>query len=433
MKWFAPGGAALRSCLALLTVLSVATAAPAAVDPALADADVLLRAFGCNPTDLPELPAVDMIVDDSKSMRGFVQSEGGDRFRAVVDQLLQGAVGDSITFRKLSAPRQEATTQATDLFVRDFYREEDTPLDRAFSFAKANPARITIILSDLEQSTDRNDVRVVQRALAASLVEKNAILLLGVRSAFSNQEAPRCAPACSPQQHRFFYVLIMAPSRGILRAFVEATRIDRFAFDDATAAADGPTLFYSSRPALEADSVELFTDPERGPWKPWRESVGVSCADQAGGRLQSSFTYAKKWPLDPLMLRVHVVVHDPIQNFSRAVARVSMTEYPGLGNPRFVRAGVSHSARVQVFALDRVVSFNYVFARPRPHTWNVYRVWFESAQGSTEIPRWVRTCSLQHPTTTNAYPTVAALVRTMIKVVTEKEPMIEHYIAIGQD
>jgi hypothetical protein len=397
----------------------------------LENAEQILSMFGFASSDIGELPAVDLVVDDSKSMRGFVQSQQGDRYRAVVDQLLQNAIGDSMTIRRLSAPRHESIRHAADLFEPAFYVRDDTPLDRAFLFAKANATHITILLSDLEQSTGEDDVRAAEAALVSALDKKKAVLLLGVRSAFNNQQRPQCSPAC-PAQQRYFYVIVMAPSPAILRSFVDRTRLDKFAFDDTIASPYGPTLFYSSRPALEVDRVDL--DSVRGPWKQFRDVVHTSGADQTFDRLQASFSYRYTWPVEALKLRVHIAVHDPVQDLSHAVPKMAEIRRPGPPMPREIPAsGLSHSAEGQTFARDKTVSFEYKFPQPRPHTWSIYRVWFISRRANIEIPLWVKKCSEQAPATKDAYPAVAALVRTMIREVTEKEPMMEHFIAIGQD
>jgi hypothetical protein len=418
----------------LFVVLVSGALAVSAQESKLAEADQLVGMFGCAP-DLTELPPIDLIIDNSKSMTGFVQSEGGGRYRAVINQILRNGFGDKVTIRKLSAPARDPIRQAASLFDPSFYLDDDTPLQMAFDYARLNSARITILLSDLEQSASDEDMRVAEAALVNALKKKRAVLLVGVRSPFSNQQSPRCSPMCAAQQHRYFYLMVMAPSREILRLFVDRTRIDKFAFDDSSDSKYGPPLFYSNRPALEVDNVQLLTDPARGPWTPFRENGHVSCADQTFNRVQASFTYTNAWPSEPLRLLVHVTVHDPVQDFSRTVARIAKVDRPGVAaTPQEIPAsGLSHSAHRQAFVNDKLVSFKYVFRKPRPHSWNVYRVWFDSKQANIEVPTWVKKCNEQAPATKDAYPALAALVRTIIREVTEKEPMMEHFIAIGQD
>jgi len=397
--------------------------------------DELLQFFQCQPATGAELPPIDILIDDSISMRGFVNSEHGGRYRAMVKQLLENGVGEKVQIRRLSTPTRDLIQNREQVFAPTMYSNENTLLQRAFEFAQRRKGHVVILVSDLEQSTSDGDARDATSALETMLgTDRKHIMVLGIRSAYSNQRSPRCSPTCPSQGSRYLYLMVMAESPAALRLFVDRTHIDKFAFDDKEAARNGWPLFYSSRPALEVTGIELLSDPARGHWMESRETANVACADQALAHLQASFSYRGAWPNEPLRLLVKVTVNAPVDNFSSAVPEMNKIVRPRSARPLpFPATGLSHSARGQAFITNKTVRLEYNFRKPTPRTWDVYQVWFKSKPAHLEIPLWVSKWNEQVSATSDGSPAVAELVRTMLRVVTEKEPLLEHYIAIGQD
>lgn len=400
----------------------------------LASPEQILSYFGCVSSGAAEVPPIDLLVDDSKSMRGFVNSDGGGRYRAMIDHLLETEVAATVTIRRLSATMgAEAIRRSETLFDPTFYGRDDTRLERAFEHAADTPQRLTILISDLEYSRNDADVRVATGALSRALQAKAHVLLIGLRSPYSTQRVPHCSPQCAPQQQRQFYLMIMSPSPAILRLFVDMTRVDKFAFDDGAAATHGPPLYYSGRPALEVTGSTFLDDIERGPWSAVREAAYVQCADQALGRLQVAFAYRGTFPTAPIRLALKVSVHAPIHNLSSAETRIQKMELTR-SEVRRPTAAVRlwHSAREQAFVQGTLVTFVYHFSRPKPSTWDVYRIWLESRRANVGVPTWVAAWNQQSAATEDAQPAVATLVRTMIRQVTERQPLLEHYVVVGQ-
>jgi hypothetical protein len=426
----------IRRVLAIrLFLVGVVLALPPnmALSAELEEAARLLGFFNCAPRDLVDLPNVDLLIDDSISMRGFVQSDRGGRYRAVIERFERSGIGDNVTIRRLSSPGREPIKRSTTVLDPTLYSKDDTPLERAFDFARATPDSITVLISDLEHSTTNGDTRQARAALAAALVNKASVLLLGVRSAYSNQQMPRCSPTCPPQ-YRHFYVMIMARSPEILKLLVARSGIDSVAFDDDAAKIFGAPLYYSTRPAVEVTGVELLSDPVRGAWTEFRETAHIPCSDQALGHVQASFSYHGAWPSEPLRLLVNVIVHDPLSDLSEAVLQMSKIERPGWLSPRSVPTnGLQHSAHDRAFMTDKPIRFEYNLHETKRNTWDIYRIWFETKPANIEVPPWVARWNDQIPATRDASPAVAALVRTIIKEVTEKKPVLEHFIAIGRD
>jgi hypothetical protein len=419
-------GVALCATIALMAQPALATE--------LERSDQLLSFFGCSPPRLADLPPVDVLIDTSRSMKGFVHAENGGRYRKVLDRILE-RIGDKVTIRRLTAPNGEPIRPVRAVYKPDLYVDDITPLDRAFRFARESPQRITVLISDLEHSTKDGDLRDAERAIVVALSIKKNALVIGIKSPYINQESPACSPNCHAQGRRNLYVLIMASSPGLLRLLVDTTEIDGFANDDPDAAKNGSPIYYSDRSAAEVDDITLFGDPDRGAWREFRYPGRVRCADSALDRLQASFSYRDQWPKEPLRLLVTFVVRDPIQNFSWTAPRIERVERPSSRLRQAVKTHVvRHFADGEAFAeggKPKSIRVEYNFTKPGIQKWDVYRVWFESNPANMAIPKWVAKWNEQVPASEDATPAVAALVRMMIREVTQKQVLLEHFIAIG--
>lgn len=425
----------LRPRQTLLLFVLIAGISCSARASELEAADRLVGLFGCTHIGKATLPPIDVLIDSSRSMKGFLHAERGGRYRKIIEKLID-TVGHEVTFRRLSSPYAAPIRQDRSVYDPELYSTNDTPLDKAFDFARDRPDSITVLISDLEHSTTTGDLREASRALAVAITTKKYAALVGIRSAFSEQESPSCSPNCQTQRRRYFYVLALSKTPGALQRFVRMTGIDQFAFDDAGAAVHGAPLFFSDRPAVEITSIEIEGDRNRGPWDEYRDTARVACAETRIDRLQSSVTYRDVWPRHPLALRVGFRVHSPIQNFSWTAPKIEKIVRPVWRTPRSITTDVvTHFAKGEAFAsgAPQSIRIEYSFQQPTPTTWDVYRIWFSSDPDNFEVPKWVAKWNEQVPASEDATPAVAALVRVMVRDVTQKIPLLEHFIAIGRN
>ena len=376
----------------------------------------------CSPTRTArELPSIEIIIDDSGSMRGFVSAENGDIYRKVIENLTGTLADHHFAVRALHD--LDGIVKTSRPLTPNFYSGADTPLRRAFDVASSDRSgSIFVIISDLIQP--RSELGRVCGALKKALRVKPAMQVLGIRSAFSTQTRPQCAPQCRAEAHPAVYVIVLAPDDEALQLFEARTHLVasslsadmKFTLDRR----NGPYLFYSKIPAIEVlRVVPVEIDG-------WRAEALAESACGSFVTVMSSIAETKV----PLRLRLSTTVNDPDVYPAKAHFAVARVHSPQLASIEAIRPDlITHDRVLPLFFGELEVT--YRIGSP-PSGWDVYRVRLMPAEESLLSPDWVGEWSKEAPIIgENDTVSIADnIIQTALHAVTQMEPMLEHFIAV---
>lgn len=399
-----------------------------------------IRAY-CTPPARQPLPPVEIIVDDSESMAGFLRSEGGDVYRKVLENLI--ARSGQVVVRPLnSLPRESRVDAGTrrrkrssssgaprasvgNPFSDTFYSKQATPLDAAFRAARDDQGnRIFVIVSDLLQP--RSSPGAATRMLAAALQNKRAVLIVGFRSAFSSQVLPRCTPRCTSTALRPpVFVIVLAPTSAILREFEEqvALRANSVQTDSS------PHYFYGDGPALAVGNV--LPAKQRGErWSIVRQDV--DCKAEFGPR---QVIYVSRDAPSRFRLELSPIVRTSVIDLTEAEPDVSFVDEGSVRAAAFEPSAARLEHRVGMVYKSTGIRVAYALDQPT-QGWRAYRVRYRPGDRSLSAPDWVTNWSKEEPAynpernvdAVNVY-IVKELVQTILNsTFIEQRPMLEHFL-----
>jgi len=386
---------AIRVLVAIL-MYSAPAWAHLPIDPPLDQ--IAAHADDCKPAEVVRDLRIDLVVDDSISMAGFVRIRGGD-YRRVLSAITDLRVVPRVTIRSLNRPIVPISSPVV-LYTEKFYRFRTTPLQNALDRIPRDPANmVTVLVSDLLQSKRGEDPRNVTRALARALNCAPYAMVIGFSAPFY-EDARICSPNCRPDPQRHFYVIAMAHDLRYLRKFVSTTKVDALADhrsvqDIRNGDGEGPTLFYSMAPVLSASRIEVVA-PQQEDWSVVdRENTMVDCH---AGLFQTPFVAfatprAAKTPT--LFARINARVNATVDDVKVLADDVQQTRVPGpvtaikavdpkrrIVNPRHFTPLVG-TGRTRWFELRLDGDI------PNSNQWRIYRVRMKVPADSVHPPWWV--------------------------------------------
>lgn len=407
-------------CGALLCAIAVASPSPAA-PPRLRPPprDIAARAFDCvRETPVTDL-RVDLVIDDSESMAGFLRVSGGT-YRDLLRLLTERLVMPGTTIRSLSRPFQ-SVERSSDLLQEDFYRSDTTPLQNAFDRVESNGQNVvTVVVSDMVQSG--SDIRVAIEALTEALDRSPHVLIIGLTTPFY-EDSQKCAPNCRQDIDRHFYLIALAHDALHLKAFMTATGIEGLA-DHRTAeevrkgTGEGPTLFYSNAPILKASRIEIIA-PKQSEWSAVvREKTTIDC--DAGMNPAPFVAFATAAPrsrqLTPLFLRVNVRVDSTIADSVHIMPKIDQTNSPPATTRATATTKVSLTpngwAPLDGEGQPRWIKLQFDAELPRTNQWRIFRVRSYIRAGPLHVPWWVEKWSREDHSTDGTLA-LESIVRTI--------------------
>lgn len=388
-----------------------------------------------------QLSPVDVYVDDSASMQGYVVP-GTSRYRRVVNAVLEKIITAGypytiVRFTDGAAGRTSRDISTLHLLDLQFYRATETPLASLLDrISQSRGDRIAVIVSDLVQSERARPHYQFIDALRRAALKTSDVLLLGFRSAFKGKYYVESIPrsddefdleldGSSLRASRAFFVLVLAPSRAALSQFRKYV-VDHVA----------PTEeFYASEPSLVVDKTELASEV---PYRLYRafEQPSRSAATFVGSLRES---HEVRGSTAEVTLRLTAmrgkVSLASLTNLRHEVARrgaapTQWTAVPVNSVTRSVPGPRSAGERV---------SFLVSYPLPRAQTcgvWETYRSRVRAGRANVEPPGWVGEWSTRDDRSRaqgHLTLNLSLVVEAMIRAITEEVILTEQYIRVGRE
>lgn len=386
-----------------------------------------------DPGQLAEKPSIDLYIDGSGSMRGFVTPENS-RFRRTLTGILQHCASTGFpvrahTFFKDSgkplskAPIPEPVSRS--VLDAGLYVHEETPLASLLEeIAKQPPNRISIIVSDMVQSELKSADQVqLVNAMSTLGSRQVAVSLLAFRSSFQGQvwseirkQDPGREAALSesrPGGGRPFYLLIVAPSTQHVASLEKAVLVGLEEHES----------FLPGGAAIRVEAVgpALARIPDReGAWV-----THTRCQNETPGTAPMfAFQFWKEgrsrqqYPV--LRLAGRVTESATVHDWSRLEARVEKRGYGPLGDP--IESPPDIRVRVRHGDGDSLLVELQPKALP-VGSWAAYRIRLSPGLANLSVPVWVKDWSTEDdtsPTQDTRTLYFSLLVEALTRSITEK-------------
>jgi len=405
--------------------------------------DAIQKAFSAEaPPAPPPATDLDVYIDGSMSMRGFVEGTATDsNYHRVLRHLLQsGTTGQYRMVRYKFSRNIEMVDNAdpNQFLVPAFYSGPDTPLHSLLDRISQKPhaGHVSVIISDLVQS----QTGVSQLALVESLLKVAAggldLRLVGFRSSFDGpyyvQSFPQVVRQFAlklsqtmPGGGRPFYLLVIAPNR------TSMDRLDRYVLDKVSP----PESFTPTEaPAVVKDILPARTS---GP-PPWNRYSQWPTGETVSGSptWYTSFIEVRPQGQESLLALQYLMrTALPLNSVRKIGFEVRRCIYSGreFTTPETITIGLT--AEKTGAGEGEGLQVSYRLPRPEPRVWDVYQVRMRPGDGNLSCPLWVRSWSTdsdQSPMVGNKTYQLALLVEAMVRAITEKNRFCEHYIAVGR-
>lgn len=439
----------LRAGLGCILTMLLACGGPSVPEPPspLAVEAALGPPIAEPPANSAAAPKIQLFIDASESMRGFVSKPDSAYIGAISGLLDRAATSGFPTeaFSFAGNVRPLESTSPNLLLSNRFYNGAVTSFPNLFHEIALRWPRgaVSVIVSDLVQSSAAQDQRELSRAFQELAKLRPEVLLLGTRSSFFGRyfvEGRMAGTTLSlaldgygQDRGRPVYFLVVAPSRAALAA-VERLLLPSFdteaRFDSTT-----PGLGVAGMRYLPVDSEEMLG------WN--ARSAPRALASAKGPRSLFSFedALARGSEKGPLTIRLAVAEGDTDNSVSRIID-------PGAveleGTVRAFTAGKWGAAKeVQLereilFAEEEkrtVLDLHYSFHRPRPFSWDAYRIRVFPGRGNIRLPIWVGDWSTPDDSLSrwgNRTLKLDVLIETLYRSLRERIPVCEQYILLGR-
>lgn len=420
---------------------------------------VLLTNIGCRPARDPGLEAVrkafsadespplkaavtdlDVYIDGSMSMRGFVQGTAtNSNYPRVLQHVLQAGTTGQYRMARYKFAQTIQTVNHLDpnqFLLPAFYDGTDTPLHSLLDRISQKPyvSHVSVIVSDLVQSqTGASQLALVQSLLrvAAGGLE---LRLVGFRSSFDGlyyvesfpqvgQRFPLRLNQALPGSGRPFYLLVIAPNRASM------DRLDRYVLDKVRP----PESFTST----EAPAVVKDILPERASGRrPWNRYSQAQAGQAPSGATTwyTSFIEVRPQGRESLLaLQYMTRTALPMDAAHKIGFEVRRSTFDGRRFSKTETATIGVTAEKSGTGDGERLQVSYRLPRPAPKVWDVYQIRIRAGEGNLAPPQWVRSWSTdndQSPMVGNKTYQLALLVETMVRAITERNVFIEHYITV---
>ena len=390
----------------------------------------LLRPFGCAaPPVAVARPRVDLYLDASVSMRGFMTPGGG--YPRMLEDLL-GRLASGGFPSRVHAVCEDACSQPVEAAAGEgaavrvlspgFYNGQRTPLAQVLGriAREGQQGRAALLISDLEQSDAHTDQRTLVDAFRLLAERTPHLLLLAFQSDFaSSHSSPSRSSRHGARAHgtaplpaipRRFYLLAVAPSAAALSE-LEQRVLRHLNAGHTFQPTLTPIVVKEVRPLGGGDPV----------WGAFRKQQELPC-DRDPVRFASFLE--RRPPRDPgegaLQLRLTGDLQAPLHALSDLRYEVRR---PG-GATAFTL-----SARQNPKEPGTVV-LSVPAPRPAPHSWDSYRVRVRTGGGNLEVPAWVKEAT--GPMERGQTPHLDHLVRAMQQAITEDVVFLDLLLAFGR-
>ena len=461
-----------------------------------------------NPVPL-SLPALDLYIDGSMSMRPFVTTTDSS-YRRVLRQVVEKATTARYALnvyrfsrppsdRSASAVTQVRNFRISQLLSPDLYDGSDTPLAGLLSLIAAGSQRnrLSLIVSDLVQSERGEDQISLVRTFHQILASRPEVLLMAFRSRYQGKYPFETPPGGTldfdlpddPKQGRPFYLLLIAPSANDLGQLRKSLGLI------------GGESFYATRPPFAVTSVQFVPSESSSAWS--RYST-IQILPAVSGLRTVVATFVKRGRPQVgkgnLKLRINGQATLPFvspDHLHHTIQRVSFRSGK-LGTPKTIgdwqpnvgwsedaekleslseaafpesvrdkihfdpakklliaRGFLTEEIRDSLLKMSTDADYHraasalcersllgtgsgfladYMFERPAPASWEVYRIQMSAGKANLEIPEWGRKWSTDDDSKRangNRTRHLQVLLGAMIRNMTESVVFLDQFILLG--
>lgn len=408
-----------------------------------ADTEVLRQFGACSEESIQseesnQLPPIDIYLDDSESMQGYVRPKASEYSR-IIDFLRSNlaTVKCTTAVYRLSDPAKPIKKNwlPEDANYRGFYCAATTPLDSLLTEHVLKNSGISLLITDFVQSTKKEDQQAkLQNALRALTDQKLEIELMGFRSKFVGNYFKESSPKSkyyfyeNDHVERPFYLLLVAPNRDTLELFKRALLF-------------GIGTYQTFRPRVQPLNIQncrhhVPENYEQSAWKRERENhPAQGLTDSTKWLSVFSLRHPKKMIDEPLSILIDFTPELIVLDASRMAVTVEKSTMDR--NHMFSPVSVTDVQTVIVEQdIDKQYRMDLNIPRPEPMSWDIYRVRIRGGSSNLGVPDWVVQWNTFNDDNdlSNRGKTLNLLnsVRTMVLNISVNTVILDQYIMVGR-
>jgi len=375
-------------------------------------------------TQIPASQALDIYVDDSGSMRGFVSTNGSNYLEVLRTLLLSATTAQLHTsVYPLSSDKAINTMPLSTIQSPAFYSGQDTPLATLLRKIGSRRDHTAILVSDMVLSEPGVDNQGLLTALTDLASQQPEMRLVAFRSGFAGKYFPEAhrggepwipvnVSQSVPSAGRPFYLLVIAPDGPSM------TKVEDYLLSHL------PVLntFDPAQPAFRVTGINQTEEKSKHP--EWTTASKYVIRSGTGRRFETGFSISPSMsPGEALDLRLTLTL-DPVVPIRRAAA-VELAGERAVWTGQFdERTTVTVPVNGDLSSDEKTMRPVLTIRKPKRGTWDVYRLMVRPGEGNLDLPAWVRDWSTDDDSsTTDANRTfqLDTLVSAMENVITERE------------
>lgn len=410
--------------------------------------DAVFAAFGIKKTTGSDvkvvsptsLPPLNLYIDDSESMKGFV-TDGGSTYEQVLRRILEKAATARYalnTYKFSSKVTPLGEVLSSHLVSPSFYSGAHTPLAALLNGIANDTTQLSVVVSDLVQSEKEADQVSLVKAFQKAAAKRPEVLLMAFRSSFHGRYFIETPPNgwfdLDPRkdksgQGRPFYLLVVAPSKKAIR------QLDQYVLSEL----GEDESFRATEATLVVNNVK-FAPPEQASQAVWHQ---YSQQEELTGLPDSPYSAVIWWFYEPKapqgkvsQLRLRFTAQNldcvrSVADFGYRVERITFRQ--GNFEKPTIISDLQPTAEKEKGG--SVFTVTYPFPRPSPHTWDAYRIRMKPGEGNPTGPDWVSKWSTNDDRSeSNANRTlhIDLLVEAMVRAITENMVFSDQFILLGR-
>lgn len=394
-----------------------------------------------------EARRLNLYVDASGSMKGFIGSASSDYSRALIYLLERAATAgyDLSVFgfsNRISDPF--GNVGAATMLRPEFYSGGETSFPNLFEriTREYDEGAISVVVSDFVQSGRTGDQRSLILAFQELARKNPQVLLLAFRSSFEGRYFVEGAHAgtshllhldgTTAEQSRPFYALVIAPTRSDL------DEARRFLLQGLRSYEE----FDASSPGLKLANVDYSPSPEDSApvWYTYKPVEPLPLGRSSSPRTLLSFLEVNHPAIAKPPLHLRFSLPDSKGYLSRVLW--SPRDLSFKVHRRSLRSGKwTPVENVEIdpeplFSEDgQFLNITYAFSRPEPLSWDLYHVHLMPGAGNLRLPPWVEEWTTPDdslPTWGNRTFKLELFIEALTRSLREQVAISEHYLLLGR-
>lgn len=366
--------------------------------------------------------SVDIYIDDSGSMRGFVAREQTNYLRVLRATLLAATEAHfEMNVFPLSSKLPVSPEPLSKFGEASFYEKPDTPLTDLIRRIASQPDHAAIVVSDLVQSEKGKDTQGLIAVLKQLVEKRSEIRLLGFRSDFVGNYYPEShlgpnskisvdVSQSVPHAGRPFYLLVIAPNRGTLQKLSSYVLNRLYPVNS----------FDPTRAAFEIREISLTPGPSKKPH--WARYSRFLIRNEEKRMFESAYAVAQTDPQSQtidLPITALMSLYAPLRSLEATEVHGRMASWNQIPTEPIP---VDIPITGQWGADSKTAKLWLKLRRPAPDSWDVYRVSMRPGQGNLDVPSWVKEWSTEDDSSIDAANKtyrLQSLVQTMENAISE--------------